>query len=596
MSDVLGRRAASIAVAPVRRGPEPEQQRIASAFVEDVIGELARFPTFEVLAARTSLSLSEAELEPRRLAETFGVTHLLDSSIRTGREALQVKAGLVETGSGRLVWNHAYNVPLRQLEEVQAEIAVQVANQMSSQIDMKRLVQARARPIANLKAYDCWLRGRDCLRKGTRETDAEARLFFERALTLDPTYARAYAGLSLSHFNEWSCIHWGKWADSERLAFDYACKAEELDETDHIVQSVLGRIQMYRRNYGQARRHMERAVALCPNDADSLIQISMWHGFLGEPQASVAMVEKALRLNPLRDPWYYVYAFLPYFFARDLERAVELGEKGPPNMIVDQSAYMAACYAHMGEAEKARRELAQFLEVFQDKITFGRPPEPGEALDYLLHVNPFVRQEDADFLVEGLRLAGYAGERRSETYLPPRAGEPARFVLEGGLWEADYAGRSVRLKDMKGCRDIALLLASPGERIHCLEIAGRIAEGDGGVRMDARARAECQRRIVDLQAALEEAERDNDFARTERLSAELDRLIEELSAALGLGGRARKLGDPVEKARTAVTWRVRNAIKKIAEAHPELGRHLAASVRTGAFCGYDPEQPVVWTV
>ena len=105
-----------------------------------------------------------------------------------------------------------------------------------------------------------------------------------------------------------------------------------------------------------------------------------------------------------------------------------------------------------------------------------------------------------------------------------------------------------------------------------------------------------QRHIQDLQADLAEAERHNDFARTERLSEELDAVIEQLSAAVGLGGRGRKLGDPAEKARTAVTWRIRSAVKKIAAVHPELGRHLAASIRTGAFCSYRPEHPVRWTV
>jgi hypothetical protein len=93
-----------------------------------------------------------------------------------------------------------------------------------------------------------------------------------------------------------------------------------------------------------------------------------------------------------------------------------------------------------------------------------------------------------------------------------------------------------------------------------------------------------------------EAERHNDFARSERLGAELDGLIDQLSAAMGLGGRARRLGDPAEKARTAVTWRIRSAIRRIGKAHPALGRHLAMSVRTGAFCVYAPERPVRWAL
>ena len=77
---------------------------------------------------------------------------------------------------------------------------------------------------------------------------------------------------------------------------------------------------------------------------------------------------------------------------------------------------------------------------------------------------------------------------------------------------------------------------------------------------------------------------------------ELDRIVETLSGALGLGGRARRIGSAAERARSAVTWRIRSAIRKIAAAHPRLGRHLDNSVRTGTFCAYEPETAVNWDV
>lgn len=596
MGQARERQAASIAVAPFDRvALEGDQAMIATGFLEDVIAELARFPNFEVLAARTSLALSPEELEPRRMAETYGVTHLLDSSVRPSADTLQVRANLIETSSGRQVWQQSYDVPLRNVVSVPDDMAAHVANHMSARINLTRLARAKSRPLTSLAAYDCWLRGRDCLRRGTTEGEAEAREFFERALSIDPTYARAYAGLSLSHFNDWTCQRWTQWEEGERLAFEYACKAEELDETDHVVQAVLGRIQVYRRNFGQGRRHLERMLALSPNDADTLMQTAIYFGFLGETERSVEMVEKAFRLNPLHDAWYYVYAAITYFLAGDLERFVECGEKSPSHQMVDQSAFMAAAYAHLGRVDEARAQVAQFLEVFREKITYGREPAPDEPVSFLLHVNPFTRKDDSDRLVDGLRMAGLAGRWDGGAYLHDPKAQTARFVLSGDLWEASFAGRTAHIKDMKGCRDLALLLASPRERIHCMEIAGRIAESDSGATMDARARAACQARIRDLQADLDEAERDNDYARSERISAELDALIEQLSAALGLGGRGRRLDDPAEKARTAVTWRIRSAMKKIAKAHPELGLHLESAVRTGAFCVYAPETPVRWS-
>jgi TolB-like protein len=407
-------RAASIAVAPLRQAPaDADHARLASAFFEDVIAELSSFPQLEVLGARTCLGLTAAELAPAALAKRFGVTHLLDSTLSAREGALEVKASILEAPSGKQIWSTKLSVPMTRAELQPSELAAQVANHLSARINMARLASAKQRPLTSLPAYDLWLRGRDCLRRGTVQADAEARELFERALELDPTYARGYVGLSLSHFNEWSCQLWQAWEESERLAYEYAKRALELDESDPVAHSMVGRILMYRRSFAQGRHHLERALALSPNDADMLAHSSMFMGFLGEVEAAVAMSQKAFRLNPLHDESYFVLAALPYFVARRLDDGLALMERAPPNLIVDQSAFMAACYAHLGDMTRAKQHVAQFLGTFTEKITFGRVPDADEPLAYLLHVNPFAREEDAKYFVEGLKKAGLGGEPRS---------------------------------------------------------------------------------------------------------------------------------------------------------------------------------------
>lgn len=592
------RRAASVAVVPFDPLPlAPEDQRTAMGFLEDVVAELARSPDMEVLAARTSLSLSPEQLHPQRMAEAFGVTHLLDSSVRPRPDGVQVKVSLVETASGRIVWADRYDAPVSEAGGVLEDIAVQVANHLSTRVRLTRLAEARHRPLTSLKAQDCWLRGLEALRRSTPEGDEEARQLFERALSTDPTYARAYAGLSLSHFKRWNWRHaTPAQAEEDRLSLQYAGRGEALDEMDPVVQLVAGRLKVYRRDFAQGRRHLERALELSPNHADCLMQIAPMWAYLGEPDQALEMAAKAFRLNPLHEPWYYFVAFMPHFLARKLEVGLAILERAPPDQIFEQAALMAASYAHLGRIEEARAQAPLFIAAFRRDILGGREPAPGEPLQYVLDANPFARDEDAAFLVEGLRLAGLAGDTVANRSRSTPTEDSARFVRSGGLWEVEYGGRRAVLADTKGCADLAILLASPRERIHCMELAGRLVEGDSGAAMDSRARAACQRRIQDLQAELAEAERHNDLARTERLAAELDAVIEQLSAAVGLGGRSRRLGDPAEKARTAVTWRIRSAIRKIAEAHEPLGRHLETSIRTGAFCAYQPERAVRWAV
>jgi hypothetical protein len=114
--------------------------------------------------------------------------------------------------------------------------------------------------------------------------------------------------------------------------------------------------------------------------------------------------------------------------------------------------------------------------------------------------------------------------------------------------------------------------------------------------IDDAARAAYQRRIAELRQHIEDAEIANDGEVVSMARQELDVLVEELASAYGLGGRPRRTPDHVERARKAVTRRIRDAVARIDRAHPTLGRHLHASVHTGVYCSYAPERDLVWTV
>jgi hypothetical protein len=165
------------------------------------------------------------------------------------------------------------------------------------------------------------------------------------------------------------------------------------------------------------------------------------------------------------------------------------------------------------------------------------------------------------------------------------------------LWTLGLEGLSVQLSHQKGFGDLAQLLSRPGVEVHCLELADRPAETGGDVPvLDDRARRELKPRVHDLQQEIDEAQAAHDPGRADRAREELDQIVEHLTGALGLGGRARQLGSAAERARSAVTWRIRNAIRKIASTHPRLGRHLEHAVRTGTFCVDEPETPTGWRI
>ena len=178
------------------------------------------------------------------------------------------------------------------------------------------------------------------------------------------------------------------------------------------------------------------------------------------------------------------------------------------------------------------------------------------------------------------------------------------FRRDGDTWTLAFGGRSVPLRDAKGLRDLAVLLAAPGREVAATElIAGVATAAAAGLAtlgadpvLDDRARAAYRTRLARLDEELAEADTHHDIERSARLAAERDALIDELTYAAGLGGRRRRMGDVTERARTTVTARIRDAIGRIERVHPGLGRHLRASIVTGARCSYRPAVTVRWSI
>jgi hypothetical protein len=192
------------------------------------------------------------------------------------------------------------------------------------------------------------------------------------------------------------------------------------------------------------------------------------------------------------------------------------------------------------------------------------------------------------------------------------------FRREGEYWTVVFDGVVVRLRDAKGLRHLARLLAHPGQEFHVVdleaaegppgpavgpggrggggEVVVRPDLGDAGVLLDAAAKAAYKARIDELRAELEQAEGWNDPGRAARARQELEVLVAELARAVGLGGRDRRAAAHAERARLNATRAIRAAIANLAEANPALGRHLSLTVRTGRYCSYapDPRVPITW--
>lgn len=222
-----------------------------------------------------------------------------------------------------------------------------------------------------------------------------------------------------------------------------------------------------------------------------------------------------------------------------------------------------------------------------------------------------------------VRLRGLPGEYPVLTVVHPSAAPAGRrpipsagngpayvFRLDGEYWTLAFEGQVVTLRDSKGMHDLGALLADPGRERHVLDLCsdppGRgpgpaLAAAEGLRReagpqpvIDDVARNQYRRRLTELNQEITEAAGLGDPVAAARARQERDQLVGQLTAAYGLGGRARRIPDEAERARKAVRRRISDALNRIENASPALGRHLRHSVHTGVYCSYTPEHDIRW--
>jgi hypothetical protein len=312
------------------------------------------------------------------------------------------------------------------------------------------------------------------------------------------------------------------------------------------------------------------------------------------------------------------------------------------------SVLRAICLVHSGQIAEARASFAAVVEGLAGQVrdaewlpTMAQAAEVASALDdrdAAALLDELMAPFDDRVVVEGIgaavygtlggfraRLVGLLGRTAEAERLerqamaaaegmglrrvpklavpggrtePHRAVGDGSFRREGEVWALTFLGATARVRHSKGLQDLAVLLRNAGSSVHVTELVGAAAvtASRGEPILDRRAAAQYRQRLADLDEDLAEAEARHDTGRTARLRDERAFLLAELGAGFGLGGRARRSGDDVDRARKAVQARVREAIARIGEVHAPLGRHLGVSVRTGTFCSYEPAEAMHWTV
>tara|TARA_R110002096_G_scaffold435548_1_gene661452 strand:- start:109544 stop:111370 length:1827 start_codon:yes stop_codon:yes gene_type:complete len=596
----------TIAVLPFKVINKNERLRtLIHGLTEDLITNLSKFVGLAVISQLSTEQITDTSDYGE--IDKLTADYLIIGSVRNVADSLRITIQLIKGDDKSVVFSEQYNKSVGEIFDAQDIIIQQIVNVLQKEINYDLLSYSYRKETVDVVVYENWLMGMETLKKGSVENDDIARQYFEAALKIDPHYAPAYTGLSLSYFNEWSCQVWDRWDVSRGNAHKYALKAIEFDKNDYRALAVLGRTYLYAGEYENAEHCARKSLRMNPNDTDNLLLVGFTLMYVGFPQEAAQLYQKAMELDPLHvENNYFAYGSGFYLECGDYEKSAELGLKVDTDRCwIDFPAFLAAAYFHLSDFDNMWKYWNIYLSLFKPNIydkeeRAQNEDVEAEALNWMINVNPYkgetVLTPFWDYLKENKNITPSRREddRRGPAAVSGAVVKPG-FIFKNDVWELNFKGESVLLKDAKGLHDIHKLLSAPEKEFHSMELMGSaLDDGAAATALDARAKAEYQARIQELQSEIRDAEDMNDTGRLTKYREEYDAILDHLSSSLGLAGKSREIGSTAEKSRSAITWRIRSALKKIEKTHPEMAHHLAKSINTGTFCSYKPEIKIDW--
>ena len=586
-----------IAVLPFQISDADERlHMLFTGFTEDLITNFSKFMGISVLSYFSTQQIKD--LSQKSEIEKLDADFIVIGSFRPKPgNTLRVSVHLVKADDRSLIFADQFDKSMEDLTEAQDEIIQQLVHVLQEKINFNILSHSYTKKVVELAAYENYLLGMSTLRKGSKDDDIQARKYFEAAIKVDPNYSLAYTGISLSYFNYWSCVLWSRWDQSMRGAFKYASKAIEIDPNDYIALGVLGRIYIYKGEPELAEHHLRKSLRMNSNDASHLLRVSFSLVFLGYPKEAIALYKKAIEINPFHSELYYAYGSSYYLQTGDFDKSIALSKKTSIRSWTDFPAWVAAAYLKVENYPKVWECWDVYVELYKNVTRSESETVDEDAVKWLFIISPFTVDNYLQDLADFIRKEKSLSQPEPLVEHPSKALEGSSMQFNGNVWEFVFHGEKIVLKDMKGLQDIYRLLSTQDEEHHCLDLMNAgVDESVSENAIDAKSKRAYKKRVEELRLKIEDAVEFNDLSTLEMLREEYEHLTEHLSGSLGLGGKSRKLSSTVEKSRSAVTWRIRSAIKKIGNSHQELGEHLSKSIRTGTYCSYKPDRKISWNL
>ncbi len=376
----------------------PGQVFFCDGLTQDITTELAKFPNFFVIAAKSAFSYKNQAKRAEEIGRELQVRYILEGAIQRAGDHIRVNAQLVDAETGHHLWARRFDKDLTDVFEIQEEVIELIVGSIAPKLTAVERARATRRPTENINAYDAFHRGAHHLAThldvmGESESALlESRQWFQKAIELDPSYARAWGWLAYNHVASWT----EGWASPETLDFakDCAEKAVALEPEDYDTHWALASVYQARGNLDLALGAYVTALELNRNDPDMLVEMAETLCCLGRHEDAVTQIERAMIINPRFPEWYRWTLGWCLYHLREYRRANEQLEKiiRPNNEV---RLIMAANHAQLGDNERAAAALSRFLQK-----------RPDWTLEKERQTLTYRDPEDKEHWLDGVRSAG----------------------------------------------------------------------------------------------------------------------------------------------------------------------------------------------